>query len=107
MKIEQIDTACYCSEALEILKLDLTGVREVYFLAVYRPPDGAVKEFVEEIDKIINGLSRKTNIEVKIVGDINIDLRKRNLQVKLYQQAGVCPTDESDHYVIYASRKKF
>ena len=149
LKATLVENGSLCSKAIEVMtiKLDLKCVREIYIICVYRPPDGPVNEFVSEVDRIIGGLSSKVNIEVNLVGDVNIDLRKRNPQVKLYRdllrrhdlvnviktdthytansgnsslidhfatnniglynQAGVCPTDESDHYIIFASRKKF
>ncbi len=143
------EKACVMTGQVEVmtLKLNLKQVREIYIMAVYRPPGSNVKEFIQIMENTILGLSDRVNIEVNLVGDVNIDLKKRNPNVKaykdflkrydlcnmikhethyngpvsdgsiidhfvtnnpdLYQQAGICPTDESDHYIIFASRKKF
>ena len=116
-------------------------------MAVYRPPDQTVREFVETLDSLFNILYRKANFELCIVGDTNINTLMQNQNTKLYRefmyrhglqniinlptsynpcnveaslidhylttdeelysQNGVCPTFLSDHYVIFASRKKF
>ena len=149
LNLSMVERHSFCSRDCEILtlRLSLINVREIYIVIIYRPPDGNVKEFVTRLDNLIAGLSNKLNIEVNLIGDVNLDLKKRNGPVKtyrdflkrhdmfnlirhethygpndvrgslidhfvtnnpeLYQQAGICPYDESDHYIIYASRKKF
>ncbi len=57
----------------------------MYDICAYRPTDGLVPEFVSELDRIINNLSPKVNIEVNLVGDTNIDLHKRGGNVKSYR----------------------
>ena len=76
---------CTCHIELVVLQLKLKQVREIYILCIYRPPSGSVAEFIMVLDETILNLSSKTNIEINLIGDININYRKRTRDVKLYK----------------------
>ena len=70
-----------------VLRLNLINVREIYFMIVYRPPSGDVKNFINNLEDVIPLLSRKNNIEINLGGDINLNSRKtRDRNVKLYKE---------------------
>ena len=138
-----------CTPHIEtlVLQLHLPSVKEIYYIGVYRPPDGNVHAFFQELEVIMYSLTTKPNYEINIIVDTNLTLSKsRDPVIKrykdflkrnhltniilydthfnhedrgscidhfitsdpvLYQQCGICPTDISDHYIIFASRKKF
>ncbi len=88
MHIRVRNELCLCTPHLElvVLRMHLTNVREIYYLVVYRPPSGNVKMFIDALDNCITKLSNKTNIEVNLVGDININFNKnRDRDGKLYK----------------------
>ncbi len=88
LQISQRTELWLCTPDLELLvmRLHLTNVREIFYLVVYRPPSGNVKNFVNAIENCITKLSNKTNIEINLVGDININFNKpRDRDVKLYK----------------------
>ncbi len=52
---------------------------------MHRPPGGKVTNCVNVLEDIMMNLSDKLNIEINLMGDLNIDVRKpRNPQVRKY-----------------------
>ena len=150
LDVSVIDTHTMCCREVESLtiKLSLVRTKEIYYLCIYRPPSGDIDIFIDKLEVMITTLSNKNNIEVNIVGDLNIDFAlPRDPKTKkfldfmhryglinvirsnthlnvatnqcslldvfitndqlVYVQHGIVPTDISDHYMIFAARKKF
>ncbi len=59
-----------------VLQLKLPSVKEIYYIGVYRPPDGNVELFIHDLEVIMYSLTDKPNYEVNVLGDININLNK-------------------------------
>ena len=88
LKVFPIDQATKCTRDYEILtvRLELTGVKEIYYLFVYRPPDGDIVTYINDVEPMLYTLTTKTNYEVNLIGDININLNKtRDANVKRYK----------------------
>jgi exonuclease III len=58
------------------IKINLSA-NIIYILSVYRSPTGNVMHFIKGIDTILNHLS-KSNIEIIICGDVNINYLAEN-----------------------------
>ena len=78
LDIMKIEESSICTVYVEILtlKLSMTNVKETYILGVYRPPNPDIDSGLADLERIICNLSNKSNIEVTILGDMNIDLKK-------------------------------
>ena len=88
LKIFKIDAGTKCCEDYTILtvRLELVGVKEIYCIFVYRPPDGDISNYIDGTEPLIYSLTNKTKYEVNIIGDININLNKsRDVNVKRYK----------------------
>ena len=69
-----------------VIKLDLTNVRDIYYIGVYRPPDKPVEEFINQLDNLILKIPTRRAYELNIIGDTNIDLSgSRSPQIKKYK----------------------
>ena len=89
LNLELLDNKCRCTRDIElvVLQLKLKQVREIYILCIYRLPSGNVHNFIEILDETILNLSIKTNIEVNLIGDININFNKpRTRETKIYKE---------------------
>ncbi len=66
-----------CSPLIEILtlKLELLYVKDIFILGIYRPPSGDINDFISFLDNIIVNLSHKPNIEVNLIGDMNVNFK--------------------------------
>ena len=87
LKLRQIETLSKCTMAVEYvtLRLDLVNVKEIYIIAVYRPPNSSVPDFINEMEAVIHNLSDKVNIEVNLIGDVNINVKKpRDINTRRY-----------------------
>ncbi len=85
--IKHLPDSCLCNDDIElvILQTSLKCVREIYILFVYRPPDGNVSNFIQHCEDVMLNLTEKLVFEINIVGDININPTKRDLNVKRYK----------------------
>lgn len=50
------------------------------FVCIYRPPSQSIDAFLVTLDKLLNKL--KTPQNLFLIGDVNIDLKSRNVEVK-------------------------
>ena len=71
-----IENLCKCSENLESLFVRVTNTDpDVVIGLVYRPPNGSLKHFLEELDVLMGSLPDKNVI---LMGDFNINLLQCN-----------------------------
>ena len=129
------------------VKLVLTRTKLIFYGLIYRLPSGNLENYLEETDAMVTQIRSWGPCEIKLAGDINVDLSQRNNRVKVYTDgmkqlgltniindtthikqmnlgfslidhylmtdvglhgiAGVIITNASDHFCIYATRKKF
>ena len=55
----------------------------MYVINVYRYPNGSIKTFLDELDRIITMIySEEAEARIIIVGDFNIDLLKNDAKAK-------------------------
>ena len=67
--------------------LVLKGVKDIYHIFIYRPPDDNTNTFLTEVEILMYPISNKANYEVNIIGDININLHKiRDPNIKGYRE---------------------
>ncbi len=59
-------------------RLFLKWVKEIYIIACYRPPGGQIEEFILALETALLNLSNHLNIEIVLLGDMNINLNKPN-----------------------------
>ena len=86
--VKKLDALSICTPNTETIvsQLYLKGVKEVYIIGCYRPPDGNVDQFLIELETVILNLSDRINIEILILGDMNINLSKpREPNVRKYK----------------------
>lgn len=62
----------------ESLRIDLTTTHDtiISVISIYRPPKLSQKRFLKELEENINNVSKKH--ELIVVGDMNIDIKKKN-----------------------------
>ena len=87
LAISMVDNCCISTPDIELmsLRLDLKNVKEIYILGLYRPPDGNIELFLSELEKTIYNLTTRSNYEVNILGDFNLNVnKKRDPTVKKY-----------------------
>ena len=69
----------YCSSDLEIVSVDLSkpNMKHIKCCCIYRPPHGDHKKCIDKLTEI---MSRRENFkkEIWILGDFNVDFRKRD-----------------------------
>lgn len=71
--------------SFESIQIDINTKSNNYSLiCIYRPPKNNVKEFIIELDKLINNIKNKQDII--IIGDINIDILKQNITTNKYTE---------------------
>ena len=78
-----------CTNNMESLwvKLVLTQMRLIYYGLIYRPPDCNVNEFLNSLDDIIIELRSRSNCEINLCGDLNINIHKpRDPSVVKYKE---------------------
>ena len=85
--IKQVTGKSLCNDDIEVLvlQMSLVNVREIYLLCTYRPPDGSIPNFINHLEDIMMTLSDKAVIEINIIGDININLSKRDPNTERYK----------------------
>ena len=73
-----------CTPDYEILtiRIKLVNTRDWYLICVYHPPEGKIKSFCDIIEVIVADLRQKPNIEITVLGDINIDIFKNDNYTK-------------------------
>ncbi len=84
----KVDTGTKCTKDYELLtvRLDLTGVKEIYYTFVYRPPDGDLANFITDMEILMYSITSKSNYEFNLIGDTNTNLNKtREVSVKKYR----------------------
>ena len=67
-------------------RLKLTHVRDIYVICIYRPPSGDVKSFIDLVESKLNIIRTNHQIEILILGDINIDSKRNNNNSKIYKE---------------------
>ena len=74
---------------LQCLDLFIPNMRQIIMLNLYRPPQGSVVNFIKLLNDTIAKLKIKSNTEIYLMGDFNIDmLDKKSKNVKdLFQSA--------------------
>ena len=65
-------------------RLKLTHVRDIYVMCLYRPPSGDIQTFIDLIEMKLNIIHTNRLVEILILGDINIDVKRKNNATKLY-----------------------
>ena len=67
-----------CANNMECLwvKLIFPQTKPVYYGLIYRPPDGNITEFLNELDSVIIELPSRSRCEINICEDFNIDMLK-------------------------------
>ena len=128
------------------VQLQLVNTRKINIGTIYRPPSGNIINFLTQLEDICLTMKQQYNCKINFAGDININLSKRDVNVKcyrdslkrmgfsqtitdmthisdshnslgildhfvtsdleLYQSTGVIIHGATDHFVIYATRKK-
>ena len=70
----RIDNLCFVTENIEscVVKVKVSG-RIVYLVAIYRPPQGNIECFMENLQFVMNSVDGGKS-EVIVTGDINIDI---------------------------------
>ncbi len=69
-----------------VSKLKLQITRDIVILSTYRPPSGDINEFIGVREGIITEVQTKSNVEILIGGDLNINIKNRvNAKVKKYK----------------------
>lgn len=80
IKFDQIVTRTH---SFELIQLNLhIGNKEICLFALYRPPHLNVREFITELDTMVNNLKKKQDI--LIIGDMNLDIKKENITATTY-----------------------
>ena len=59
-------------------------------ICTYRPPDDKVRSFCERLELIVSDLRQRPNVELTVIGDVNIDLFRNNNSVKKYKSCLRC-----------------
>ncbi len=77
-----------CTPDIECLwlGLKLVNTRLIVYGLVYGPPSGNVDKFIEAIEDICFSLRSQRNCEINVGGDININVKKRELKSRKYQE---------------------
>ena len=85
------DELCRCTKNLECLFVTITNANTPITVGVvYRPPSGAMSDFLKEWEDILSDLPEKN---VHLMGDINIDLLKRNQEFETtFYSSNLIPT---------------
>ena len=75
-----------CNPDLECiwLQLQLVNTKKINFGLIYRPPSGNVINFLNHIEDICLTMRQQYNCEINFGGDININLSKRDINVRRY-----------------------
>ena len=59
---------------IQCIEIKYQHTKDVLILNTYRPPSGNKKKFIENIQKILDEITRRTNLDVILLGDMNIDI---------------------------------
>ena len=70
---------------MQWLKLKLKDTRPTFICNTYRPPNGNVDNALELLTEILDDIHGNVTSDLLIMGDINIDLTKRNASVNKYK----------------------
>lgn len=71
------ETITIKSTSFETIRVDITiNNKNITVIAIYRPPCQNINTFVNELDQAISNINKK--IETIIIGDMNIDIKKRS-----------------------------
>ena len=83
-----IDEWGVCSRDIECqwVKMSLKDTRPTYIGNLYRPPDGNVDAAIEYLNGIMHTIYSGRNLDVLLLGDLNIDLLKRGGSVNKYKR---------------------
>ena len=137
-----------CTPDVEMIwvRLELTRTRPIFYGLIYRPPNGNLDNFMNELETTIFQIRSWGPCEINIAGDINVDLLSNNNKSRQYRDGirrlgmtnmisdsthikhmnygfslldhylttdpnlhgttGVLVTNVSDHFCIFAARKK-
>lgn len=79
VKTDKIHVLCKCTQIIEtcVVKMCLNG-ETAYIIAVYRPPNSDVNEFLVEVECLLQSFNFHNDLVI-ITGDFNIDLTNLNL----------------------------
>ncbi len=77
---EEIENSHVCTPNIEShwIRLKLTNAHDTYICNMYRPPDGNISDASETLEHQLINLDIPLNADVLFLGDVNIDLLKRN-----------------------------
>jgi len=74
---------CYVSDTVEMCSVNINiDGSKIKIIGMYRPPDGSVRTFTDELSGVISSLDPRE--KVFLVGDLNIDLIDPNLYDREY-----------------------
>ena len=78
-------TECTADYEILTLTIKLVNTRDWFLICVYRPPEGKVKSFCDKLELIVSDVRQKPNVEITVIGDVNINLFKTDNYVKVYK----------------------
>ena len=86
--MKKMNDLCFCNEAIESCVAELTLKKDVslkhFIVAIYRPPNGNIDEFVTTLNLVLSNEALKDK-KIFIAGDMNINI--------------MAQTNESDNYL--------
>ena len=65
-----------CAESL-FVEINRTKEKNIVIGVIYRPPDWKLRDFISELDQLVNVISRE-NKSVFLLGDYNLDMMKQS-----------------------------
>ena len=77
--VSQNPNLCESKDSIEAqwLIVNRENAKNILLCNIYRPPNGNIKKAFSHLNEVLN-THRRTNVEIFITGDLNIDYKKRN-----------------------------
>ena len=73
---QRADFSDGCAESL-FVEINRTKEKNIVIGVIYRPPDWKLRDFISELDQLVNVISRE-NKSVFLLGDYNLDMMKQS-----------------------------
>ena len=87
LKVIQLTEFTMCTPDIECIwaQLLLKNTKRINIGLIYRPPSGNIPNFIQVIEDICHTMRSQYNCEINFGGDININLFKRDANIKRYR----------------------
>ena len=78
-KSSQVTELCFMKPFMTCLTVELEYASQKFVaVAIYRPPSGNFREFMQELNKLLSKLDKRNYDEIFLMGDLNVNLLNEN-----------------------------